>query len=46
METTIRTLIGLIVIAVVCYYFFKEMKNDYEKDLKELKEDLEDDNNI
>lgn len=46
METTIRILVCLTLVAIVCYYFFREMKNDYEKDLKELKEDLENDNDI
>ena len=36
----------LVAVAIVGYYFFEEMKNDYEKDLKELKEDLENDNSV
>jgi hypothetical protein len=36
----------LVTVAIVGYYFFKEMKSDYEKDLKELKEDLENDNSV
>jgi hypothetical protein len=43
METTVGI---LITVAIVGYYFFREMRKDYNKDLEELKKDLENDNDI
>jgi hypothetical protein len=43
METTVGI---LVTVAIVGYYFFREMRNDYNKDLEELKKDLENDNDI
>jgi hypothetical protein len=36
----------LITVAIVGYFFYKEMINDYNKDLEELKKDLEDGDDI
>jgi len=47
METRIKILISiLITVAIVCYCFFKEMKNDYNKELEDFKDDMDNDNNI
>jgi hypothetical protein len=33
----------LIIVIVVGYFFFKEMKNDYNKDLEDFKDDMDND---
>jgi len=36
-----KILVGiLIIVAILSYYFFKEMKNDYNKDLEDFKDDM------
>lgn len=43
METAVGILVTVILVG---YFFYKEMINDYRKDLEELKKDLENDNDI
>jgi hypothetical protein len=44
METRIKILISiLITVTAVGYFFFREMKNDYNKDLEDFKNDMDND---
>ena len=44
METRIKILISiLITVAIIGYFFFREMKNDYNKDLEDFKNDMDND---
>ena len=44
METTIRITISiLLTVAIVSYFFFKEMESDYNKDLEDFKNDMDND---
>jgi hypothetical protein len=41
METRIKILISILITVVVGYFFFKEMKSDYNKDLENFKDDMD-----